>query len=135
MLDVFATLRVGILTTGDELVAPGGPREAQQIYDSNGLMLGTLAAGMGAHVVRTVHMGDDERAIHATLRALRAQFDLIVTTGGASVGERDMTRSALTSLGASFVLRGMRMKPGKPAALARLFVRASSGFGGQCSEQ
>ncbi|WP_241991676.1 hypothetical protein [Paraburkholderia sp. RAU2J] len=81
MLDVFATLRGGILIAGD-----------------------------------------DGRAIHATLRALLAQSDLIVTTGG-----------ALTSLGAPFVLRGVRMKPGKPAA-SRAHSQASSGFGGQCSE-
>ncbi|WP_429449983.1 molybdopterin-binding protein [Paraburkholderia sp. 40] len=71
---------------------------------------------------RTSYHGREEaraRAIHATLRAFRAQSDLIVMTGGASVGERDMARSALTSLGASFVLCGMRMKPGKPAALAQ----------------
>lgn len=119
MLDVYPMLRVGILTTGDELVPVGGPRSASQIYNSNAPMLTALVTGMGAMVVRTVHVGDKEGAISQALRELRTQCDLVLTTGGASVGEKDLVRTALTSLGASFVFAGVSMKPGKPISLAR----------------
>ncbi|MGU7775540.1 molybdopterin molybdotransferase MoeA [Burkholderia sp. MR1-5-21] len=119
-LDVHPALRVGILTTGDELVACGAPRMPQQIYNSNAPMLAALVAGTGAVVSRNIHARDTRDAIDRALRDLLAHCDLLVCVGGASVGDRDLVRPALTGLGASFVLSGVRMKPGKPVALARL---------------
>ncbi|KWI36100.1 gephyrin-like molybdotransferase Glp [Burkholderia stagnalis] len=119
-VDVYPVPRVGILTTGDELVACGDARLPQQIYNSNAPMLAALVAGTGALVSRSVHARDTPAAIDAALRDMRAQCDLLVCVGGASVGDRDLVRPALSALGASFVLSGVRMKPGKPVALARL---------------
>ncbi|KVU74612.1 gephyrin-like molybdotransferase Glp [Burkholderia ubonensis] len=119
-VDVHPALRIGILTTGDELVACGQPRLPQQIYNSNAPMLAALVAGAGAIVAASTHARDTADAIDRALRDLHARCDLIVCVGGASVGDRDLVRPALTALGASFVLSGVRMKPGKPVALARL---------------
>ncbi|RQS72924.1 molybdopterin molybdenumtransferase MoeA [Burkholderia sp. Bp8963] len=119
-VDVHAALRIGILTTGDELVACGEPRTPQQIYNSNAPMLAALVAGTGAVVARAAHARDTRHAVDHALRDLIAHCDLLVCVGGASVGDKDLLRPVLAELGASFVLSGVRMKPGKPVALARL---------------
>ena len=122
-IDVRATLRVGILTTGDELVACGQPRAPQQIYNSNAPMLAALVAGTGADVALSLHAADTAAAVDRALRDVHAQCDLVICVGGASVGDKDLLRPALTELGASFIVTGVRMKPGKPVALAALDAR------------
>lgn len=122
-IDVRAPLRVGILTTGDELVPCGQPRAPQQIYNSNAPMLAALVAGTGAVVAANAHAADTASAVDRALRELAACCDMVVCVGGASVGDKDLLRPALTALGASFVVSGVRMKPGKPVALARLDAR------------
>ncbi|CAI9009420.1 MULTISPECIES: gephyrin-like molybdotransferase Glp [Burkholderia] len=122
-IDVRPPLRVGILTTGDELVRCGQPRAPQQIYNSNAPMLAALVAGTGAIVAASEHAADTAAAVDQALRTMAARCDVIVCVGGASVGDKDLLRPALTALGASFVVSGVRMKPGKPVALARLDER------------
>ncbi|WP_342612139.1 gephyrin-like molybdotransferase Glp [Burkholderia ambifaria] len=119
-IDVRPPLRVGILTTGDELVPCGQPRASQQIYNSNAPMLAALVAGTGAIVAASEHAADTAAAVDQALRTLAAHCDVVVCVGGASVGDKDLLRPALTALGAAFVVSGVRMKPGKPVALARL---------------
>ncbi|RQS96710.1 molybdopterin molybdotransferase MoeA [Burkholderia seminalis] len=122
-IDVRPALRVGILTTGDELVACGQPRAPQQIYNSNAPMLAALVSGTGASVATNVHAADTAAAVDRALRDLHAGCDLVICVGGASVGDKDLLRPALTALDASFIVTGVRMKPGKPVALARLDTR------------
>ncbi|MCA7951728.1 molybdopterin molybdotransferase MoeA [Burkholderia seminalis] len=122
-IDVRPALRVGILTTGDELVACGQPRAPQQIYNSNAPMLAALVSGTGAGVAMNVHAADTAAAVDRALRDLHAGCDLVICVGGASVGDKDLLRPALTALDASFIVTGVRMKPGKPVALARLDTR------------
>ncbi|WP_412025747.1 molybdopterin molybdotransferase MoeA [Burkholderia cepacia] len=122
-IDVRPALRVGILTTGDELVACGQPRAPQQIYNSNAPMLAALVSGTGASVAMRLHAADTASAVDRALRDLHACCDLVICVGGASVGDKDLLRPALAALGASFVVAGVRMKPGKPVALARLDAR------------
>ncbi|KWA05991.1 gephyrin-like molybdotransferase Glp [Burkholderia territorii] len=122
-IDVRSPLRIGILTTGDELVPCGEPRMPQQIYNSNAPMLAALVSGTGACVAAAEHAADTPGAVEAALRELAARCDLVVCVGGASVGDKDLLRPALTALGASFEVSGVRMKPGKPVALARLDER------------
>lgn len=117
---VFDRLRVGILTTGDELVAPGQPRAPQQIFNSNAAMLAALVEGMGAQAAEVVHAADDEQALREALSSLVAQCDLVLTVGGVSVGERDLIKPVLESLGGDLALWKVRMKPGKPMALAHV---------------
>lgn len=116
----FARLRVGILTTGDELVVPGQPRADHQIYNSNAPMLGALVEGMGAEVVLSLHAPDDLDSHTAAFRQLAQQCDLVLSVGGVSVGDKDMVKPALQALGATLDMWRVRMKPGKPVALAHL---------------
>jgi len=117
---VHARLRVGVLTTGNELVAPGTVRQAQQIYNSNAGMLGALVRGMGAELTHALHAYDDEAALQQALRTLVADCDLVLSVGGVSVGEKDLVKPAIESLGGELALWKVRMKPGKPVALARI---------------
>lgn len=117
---VYTRLRVGILTTGDELAAPGQPRRPEQIYNSNGPMLAALTEGLGAQAVHVLHARDDEAALQQALRTLRDDCDLVISVGGVSVGDRDLVKPAIESLGGEVALWKVRMKPGKPVALAQL---------------
>lgn len=119
-VQVFGQLRVGILTTGDELVLPGQPRAAEQIYNSNGPMLAALARGMGALPVHVLHARDTEDDLLAAFKTLLADCDLVLSVGGVSVGERDLVKPALAALGGELSLWKVRMKPGKPVALAQI---------------
>lgn len=98
-----------------DLLVPAGVRM--------GAMLAALAAGTGADVAMSLHAADTPAAVERALRDLHARCDLVICVGGASVGDKDLLRPALTALGASFLVTGVRMKPGKPVALARLDAR------------
>jgi len=113
-------LRVGILTTGDELVAPGQPRQDHQVYNCNAPMLAALVETMGATPAWVQHVRDDPAALRSAFATLAQACDLVLSVGGVSVGERDLVKPALASLGATLDLWRVRMKPGKPVALAHL---------------
>lgn len=117
---VVGQLRVGILTTGDELVPPGTARAPEQIYNSNGPMLAALVRGLGALPVHVLHARDTEADLVAAFTTLLADCDLVLSVGGVSVGERDLVKPALASLGGELSLWKVRMKPGKPVALAQI---------------
>jgi molybdopterin molybdotransferase len=117
---VFPRIRVGILTTGDELVTPGMPLPPAAIYDSNAPMLASLCAALGTDAPILRHARDDTAAIQQALRELSADCDLVLSVGGASVGEKDLVKPALEALGGTLDLWRVRMKPGKPVALAEL---------------
>jgi len=107
--------RVAIAVTGTELRAPGEELEPGQIYESNGIMLEATLAAAGATVERLGVAEDSEEALEAVLtRALRA--DVVVTSGGVSVGPHDLVRSVLGQLGVEEVFWGVAMRPGKPLA-------------------
>jgi molybdopterin molybdotransferase len=113
-------LRIGILTTGDELVAVGNPKRAEQVYDSNGPMLSALVKGVGATVSAIRHAPDDMRETRSALSQLLADADMVVSAGGVSVGERDFLRPALETLGGTLDVFKVRMKPGKPLSVGRI---------------
>jgi molybdopterin molybdotransferase len=117
---VWPSPRIGILTTGDELISPGDPALPHQSYDSNGILLASLCAQAGATVVKVERAPDRDEALRPALERLMAEADLVVTTGGASVGERDRVKRTITTLGAQLVIDGVALKPGKPVGLARL---------------
>ncbi|NYT62422.1 molybdopterin molybdotransferase MoeA [Alcaligenaceae bacterium] len=117
-ITVYSRLKVGILTTGDELIQPGQPRRNEQIYNSNGVMLASLIENMGASVVHVLHALDTEASLRAALETLLADCDLVLTVGGVSVGEKDLVKPTIEQLGGTLDLWRVRMKPGKPVALA-----------------
>lgn len=117
-LSVYPTLTVGILTTGDELTPAGQPLRAGQIYNSNAPMLQGQLQALGVAQVRAVHAADTLEAIRDALQSLLADCDLVLTVGGVSVGEKDLVKPAIESIGGQLDLWKVRMKPGKPLALA-----------------
>ncbi|MBZ4419143.1 gephyrin-like molybdotransferase Glp [Myxococcus sp. RHSTA-1-4] len=112
--------RVAVLATGDELVTPGQPALPHQVYESNLVLVAALAREAGADVRHLARARDDEAELRDTLSRLAPQVDVLITTGGASVGDKDHVKRVLTALGARFVVDGVALKPGKPVAVARL---------------
>ncbi len=106
--------RVAILTTGDELVQPGRPLGPGQIPDSNGVMLAAMLAGEAAPPVLPHHIRDDRESLARTLKELARRHDVIVTVGGASVGDHDHVRGALDDAGGQLDFWKIAMRPGKP---------------------
>jgi len=106
--------RVAILTTGDELVQAGRPLIAGQIPDSNSPMLAALLASEPAAVSLPLHIRDDRRQLAKVLKDLAGRHDVIVTVGGASVGEHDHVRGALADAGGQVDFWKIAMRPGKP---------------------
>jgi molybdopterin molybdotransferase len=119
-ITVYAPLKVGILTTGDELVTPGQPRADEHVFNSNGPMLGALTESMGATVVHVLHARDTQESLQEAFALLLRDCDLILTVGGVSVGEKDLVKPAIEQLGGVLDMWRVSMKPGKPVALAHI---------------
>jgi len=115
---VGARARVAIVTTGDELAAPGQQPQPGEIFDSNGLMLASLAAKTGVEVAMPRHCPDNFDTLCTTLRDAVHQ-DAVIISGGVSVGEHDLVREALREIGAKIDLWRVAVKPGKPFLLGK----------------
>ena len=111
--------RVALLSTGDEIVDPGTPLKPGQLYNSNRPMLKRLLETFGAEVVQLVSVPDDYAQTVALLNHAAAEADVVVSTGGVSVGEEDHVKAALESLGQLDMWK-LAIRPGKPLALGRL---------------
>jgi molybdopterin molybdotransferase len=105
--------RVAIVSTGTELRPPGEQLREGEIYESNGLMLAALLEETGALVAPPQHVEDD-RAAHEEALARGLEADVLVTSGGVSVGPHDLVRDTLARLGVEEVFWGVAMRPGKP---------------------
>jgi len=110
---VGAQPRVAIVTTGDELAPPGQQLRPGEIFDSNGLMLASLAAKTGMEVAMRRHCRDNFDTLCKALRDAEHQ-DAVIISGGVSVGEHDLVREALREIGAEIDLWRVSVKPGKP---------------------
>ena len=109
---VFRRPRVAIVTTGEEIVPPGATPGPFQIFNSGATGLSTLVARWGAEVVAIRQAGDTEEAILAAVEGVEA--DLMVTVGGASVGDHDLVKPALMRLGLGLAVESVKVRPGKP---------------------
>ncbi|GGK49912.1 molybdopterin molybdotransferase MoeA [Salinarimonas ramus] len=109
-------LRVGIFSTGDELVAPGSPLGPAQLYDANRAMLLALAARAGCEPRDLGILPDGRDAVRDALAAAAGDVDLLVTSGGVSTGEEDHVKAAVEAAGALTFWR-VGIKPGRPVAL------------------
>ncbi|GIL03402.1 MAG: molybdopterin molybdenumtransferase MoeA [Alphaproteobacteria bacterium] len=118
---VFAQPRVALIATGDELVAPGGEPGDGKIIASNTFGLAALIGASGGAVIDLGIAGDTRAALEAALAAaVDAGADLVVTTGGASVGDHDLVKPALLALGAELQFEKLAIRPGKPMLSGRL---------------
>jgi molybdopterin molybdotransferase len=107
--------RVAVLATGTELRRPGETLGPGEIYEANGVLVAAALASAGADIEALPAVADDESAHRAALeRGLEA--DVLVTSGGVSVGPHDLVRSILRELGVEEVFWGVAVKPGKPLA-------------------
>ncbi|MBK1720120.1 gephyrin-like molybdotransferase Glp [Thiocystis violacea] len=118
-LRVHRRLRVAILSSGDELVTPGEPLGSGQIYNSNRYTLRGLIERLGGEVVDLGIVADTLEATIAALRRGADEADLIVASGGVSVGEEDHLKPAVEQLG-RLDLWNIAMRPGKPVAFGRV---------------
>lgn len=118
-LQVWRRLRVAVLFTGDELTTPGEPLAPGRIYDANRYVLHGLLQDAGCEVVDLGPVPDTLAATQSALQAAATRADLIITSGGVSVGEEDHVKAAVRSLGQIDVWQ-IAMKPGKPLAFGRV---------------
>jgi molybdopterin molybdotransferase len=119
-IPVFKKPRAAILSTGSELVSPGLALSPGKIYDSNLYVFRALLEQEGCHVTQCCHVADEEDTIHTKLHELASRHDLIVTTGGASVGDKDYISRVLEQAGATILFSHIRMKPGSCCYGAKL---------------
>src|SRR5438874_1026972 len=117
-IDVCRRSSVAIITTGDEIVAPGEQLRPGEIFESNGLMLAALAKRAGATVTMRSHARDEFADLCAPLRE-GIKSDALIISGGVSVGERDLVREALKEMGVQVDLWRVKVKPGKPFLFGR----------------
>lgn len=105
--------RVAILTTGNELVPPGEALGPGKIYESNGIMLQSALQQLG-FVARVHSVSDDLDSTRKALQSLLKQTDILLVTGGISVGDYDFVEQALRALGTETLFHKVKQKPGKP---------------------
>jgi molybdopterin molybdotransferase len=128
-LGVFERLRVALFSTGDELREPGAELPAGAIYDANRHALRALLGGLGCVVGDLGILPDRQDAIRDALEAASREHDLLVTSGGMSVGEEDHVKAAVESLGTLNFWR-LAIKPGRPVALGRVAAAPFIGLPG-----
>lgn len=118
MIDVYARPRVAILSTGNEIVEPGQPLAPGQIYNINRFTLASIIEGHGGTVTVGDTVPDTLADLVAAIRR-HSSADLIIFSGGSSVGERDLMLDALQQTG-EVIFHGVAVKPGKPTLLGKV---------------
>jgi molybdopterin molybdotransferase len=121
--------RIAIVANGDELVLPGDPLGPDQILSSNGFALAACVRAWGGEAVQMGIVGDRPEALKELAREL-GPADLLVTSGGASVGDHDLIRSALGEEGLALDFWQIAMRPGKPLLFGRMGAVPVLGFPG-----
>ncbi|TQM89514.1 gephyrin-like molybdotransferase Glp [Roseinatronobacter monicus] len=113
-------LRVALIVTGDEVREAGGERAAAQIWDVNTPMLAAAMDSKALEIVATVQGADNCARLASQMKELAEQADLIVTTGGISVGEEDHVIPAFAGLDGEMIFSRVAIKPGKPVSFGRI---------------
>jgi putative molybdopterin biosynthesis protein len=115
-IDVVRRPRVAVLSTGDELVAPGAPLPPAGVYDSNGAILAAAVVEAGGEARSYGACPDDEAELEKAVRAALADCDMVVLSGGTSKGTGDLSHRIVSRLG-RILVHGVALKPGKPLCL------------------
>jgi putative molybdopterin biosynthesis protein len=111
--------KVAVLSTGDELVAPGDALKPAGVYDSNGAIIAAAVTEAGGEPIALGAVADDEAALEGAIRDALATCDLVLLSGGTSKGAGDLSHRVVSRLGAPGILvHGVALKPGKPLCLA-----------------
>ncbi len=131
---VYRRPRIALLSTGDELVDPAADLAVGQIRDSNRYALGGALVALGAQPVHVPRAPDTRDGLLAALRDALTTCDAVVTTGGSSVGERDLVPRIVEEIApGATIVHGLRVKPGKPTLLAAIDGKAVIGLPGNPS--
>ncbi|MEM0977961.1 MAG: gephyrin-like molybdotransferase Glp [Pseudomonadota bacterium] len=117
-VECFKPLKVGVISSGDEIVPPGADARAHQVFDANRPMLLSQVLNWGYEAINLGHVGDDRKAVERALREAVAQCDAVITSGGASAGAEDHISAVLGDLADRHTWR-IALKPGRPLALAQ----------------
>jgi molybdopterin molybdotransferase len=127
-LSVYSKPRVGVLSTGDEIVAPEETPAAGQIRNSNSIMLLSLLQRMDCHALDLGQVHDDRELIARRIGQAMTGVDVLFISGGMSMGRYDYAPQVLGELGVELLITKIRIKPGKPF----LFGRKKRAGGGEC---
>lgn len=119
-IELRRTLRMALLVTGDEVRGAGSGRQEAEIWDVNTPMLAAAMGPADMTLVEVARVKDTRAALEQALAGLAGRVDLIVTTGGVSVGEEDHVKPALAALGGTLHFSGVAIKPGKPVSFGAL---------------
>lgn len=122
-VEVGSPVKAALISTGDEVIPPGASRDQGQIFESNSTVLVGMLKQLGAKAISVVHTPDDLVKLRKEVDAA-ASSDVLIITGGVSVGERDFVQEVLRSVGAEIDIWRVAIKPGKPF----LFGRLKNGF-------
>jgi len=126
---VYRRLKVALLTTGDELIEPGQPLQPGQIYNANQYMLTSMLTTLNCEVTKIGPVIDDADAIKCALEQAAQSCDVIISSGGVSVGEEDHVKTVVEALGRLDLWR-IRIKPGKPLAFGNVLDKPFIGLPG-----
>lgn len=113
-------VRAALLVTGNEVQKAGATCEAAQIWDVNTPMLTAALTVAGVEIIATAHGADDRAALARQMAEMASRADLILTTGGISVGEEDHVKPAFADIGGETIFSGVAIKPGKPVSFGQV---------------
>ncbi len=118
-VEVFGQLRIGLISTGNEIRRPGEDIKPGEVYDSNHFLLNALLQAVGADITDCGIIEDEEDAVRDVMQKAAETHDVIITTGGASRGEEDHVITALDALGKRHMWQ-MAIKPGRPMTFGQI---------------
>jgi molybdopterin molybdotransferase len=127
-IPVHSAPRIAVVVTGGEFTSTEHPRPGR-IFSSNDAMLVAALAGLGLECTM-LHAPDEDEALHRVFRSAITDHDVVITTGGVSVGDHDRVRATLEDLGTRIVFHGVSQKPGKPMLFGRSEEKAVFGLPG-----
>lgn len=129
-INVHKKVRVAVISIGDELQQPGERLNRGKIYDSNASGLAVRLLQLGAEVTSVEAVKDNMDAITAAIKTTCKNVDVVITTGGVSVGKKDLVAKAMQAISAETVFHGIDIKPGMPTLFARMGETMALGLSG-----